>query len=49
MVNCYIIGNPQPSDISYFFNFGSLLAFCLGIQIVIGLTLIVYLDPTVLE
>jgi ubiquinol-cytochrome c reductase cytochrome b subunit len=49
MVNCYIIGNPQPSDISYILNFGSLLAFCLGIQIVISLTLIVYLDPTVLE
>jgi len=34
MVNFYIIGNTQPSDKSYLWNFGSLLAFCLIIHIV---------------
>ena len=34
MVNSYVIDSPQPSNISYLWNFGSLLAFCLIIQIV---------------
>ena len=39
MVNSYIIDSPQPSNISYMWNFGSLLGFCLVIQIATGVTL----------
>lgn len=49
MVNSYIIDSPQPSNISYLWNFGSLLAFCLVIQIVTGVTLGMHYTPTVLE
>ena len=49
MVNSYVIDSPQPSNISYLWNFGSLLAFCLIIQIVTGVTLAMHYTPTVLE
>jgi len=49
MVNSYLIDSPQPSNISYLWNFGSLLAFCLGIQIVTGVTLGMHYTPSVLE
>ena len=49
MVNSYIIDSPQPSNISYLWNFGSLLAFCLIIQIVTGVTLAMHYNPSVLE
>jgi len=49
MVNSYIIDSPQPSNISYLWNFGSLLAFCLIIQIVSGVTLAMHYNPSVLE
>ena len=49
MVNSYIIDSPQPSNISYLWNFGSLLALCLGIQIITGVTLGMHYTPTVLE
>jgi ubiquinol-cytochrome c reductase cytochrome b subunit len=39
LMNSYIIDSPQPSNISYLWNFGSLLALCLIIQIVTGVTL----------
>ena len=39
LANSYIIDSPQPSNISYLWNFGSLLGFSLGIQIVTGVTL----------
>jgi ubiquinol-cytochrome c reductase cytochrome b subunit len=39
MMNSYVIDSPQPSNISYLWNFGSLLALCLIIQIVTGVTL----------
>jgi hypothetical protein len=39
IVNSYLIDSPQPSNISYWWNFGSLLALSLGIQIVTGVTL----------
>lgn len=39
IVNSYVIDSPQPSNLSYLWNFGSLLAFCLIIQIVTGVTL----------
>jgi ubiquinol-cytochrome c reductase cytochrome b subunit len=49
MVNSYTIDSPQPSNISYLWNFGSLLAFCLIIQIVTGVTLGMHYTPSVLE
>jgi len=49
MVNSYVIDSPQPSNISYLWNFGSLLAFCLVIQIVTGVTLAMHYNPSVLE
>jgi ubiquinol-cytochrome c reductase cytochrome b subunit len=49
MVNSYVIDSPQPSNISYLWNFGSLLAFCLIIQIITGVTLGMHYTPTVSE
>ena len=49
MVNSYVIDSPQPSNISYLWNFGSLLAFCLAIQIVTGVTLSMHYNSNVLE
>ena len=49
LVNSYLIDSPQPSNLSYLWNFGSLLAFCLGIQIVTGVTLAMHYNPNVLE
>lgn len=39
ILNSYLIDSPQPSNISYLWNFGSLLGLCLVIQIVTGVTL----------
>ena len=36
LVNSYIVDNPEPANISYFWNFGSLLATCLILQILTG-------------
>ena len=49
LVNSYVIDSPQPSNISYLWNFGSLLAFCLAIQIVTGITLAMHYNPSILE
>ena len=49
IVNSYVIDSPQPSNISYFWNFGSLLGVCLIIQIVTGVTLAMHYNPSVLE
>ena len=49
MVNSYIIDSPQPSNLSYLWNFGSLLAFSLIIQIITGVTLGMHYTPNVLE
>ena len=49
LVNSYIIDSPQPANLSYLWNFGSLLAFCLIIQIVTGVTLAMHYNPSVLE
>jgi ubiquinol-cytochrome c reductase cytochrome b subunit len=49
MVNSYLIDSPQPSNLSYLWNFGSLLAFCLVIQIVTGVTIAMHYNPSVLE
>lgn len=49
IVNSYIIDSPQPANLSYLWNFGSLLALCLGIQIITGVTLAMHYTPSVLE
>ena len=49
LVNSYVIDASQPSNISYAWNFGSLLLFCLIIQIVTGVTLAMHYNPSVLE
>lgn len=47
--NSYLIDAPTPSNISYFWNFGSLLGLCLGIQIITGVTLAMHYNPSVME
>jgi len=49
LVNGYLIDSPQPSNLSYLWNFGSLLGFCLIIQIVTGVTLAMHYNPSVSE
>ena len=49
LVNSYLIDAPTPANISYLWNFGSLLALCLIIQIVTGVTLAMHYTPSVLE
>ena len=39
LANSYLIDSSQPSNISYAWNFGSLLAVCLVVQILTGVTL----------
>lgn len=47
--NNYVIDSPQPSNISYWWNIGSLLGLSLGIQIITGVTLAMHYNPNVLE
>ena len=49
MINSYVIDSPQPSNISYLWNFGSLLGFCLVIQIITGVTLAMHYNPNIWE
>lgn len=49
LVNSYVVDAPQPINLSYLWNFGSLLAFCLVIQIVTGVTLAMHYNPSVAE
>jgi ubiquinol-cytochrome c reductase cytochrome b subunit len=49
LANMYVIDHSQPSNISYLWNFGSLLAVCLIIQIVTGVTLAMHYNPSVAE
>jgi ubiquinol-cytochrome c reductase cytochrome b subunit len=49
LVNSYLIDSPQPSNISYLWNFGSLLVLCLIIQIITGVTLAMHYNPSTLE
>ena len=48
-LNDFVWDAATPSNISYLWNFGSLLGFCLLIQIVTGVTLAMHYDPNVLE
>ena len=47
IVNSYVVDSPQPSNLSYAWNGGSLLATCLGIQIVTGVVLAMHYTPNV--
>jgi len=49
LVNGYLVDSPQPSNISYLWNFGSLLGLCLIIQIVTGVTLAMHYNASVAE
>ena len=49
LVNSYVIDSPQPSNLSYLWNFGSLLSFCLVIQIITGVTLAMHYNANILE
>ena len=49
LINSYVIDAPVPSNINYLWNFGSLLALCLAIQIITGVTLAMHYNPSVLE
>ena len=42
LVNSYVVDSPQPANLSYMWNFGSLLATCLGLQIVTGVILAIH-------
>jgi ubiquinol-cytochrome c reductase cytochrome b subunit len=47
LVNSYLIDSPQPANISYMWNFGSLLGICLVIQILTGVFLAMHYTPNV--
>jgi ubiquinol-cytochrome c reductase cytochrome b subunit len=47
--NNFLVDSPQPLNLSYMWNFGSLLAFCLIIQIITGVTLAMHYNPSVAE
>lgn len=47
LVNSYMVDSPQPANLSYLWNFGSLLALCLGIQILTGCFLAMHYQANV--
>jgi ubiquinol-cytochrome c reductase cytochrome b subunit len=47
LFNSYLVDSPQPSNLSYLWNFGSLLGMCLVIQIVTGIFLAMHYTPNV--
>ena len=49
LVNSYIVDTSQPSNISYLWNFGSLLLVCLVIQVITGVTLAMHYSPNIME
>jgi ubiquinol-cytochrome c reductase cytochrome b subunit len=49
LVNAYVIDSGTPANISYLWNFGSLLGLCLVIQIITGVTLAMHYNPSVAE
>ena len=49
LVNSYLIDASQPSNLNYLWNFGSLLAVCLGIQIITGITLAMHYQGNIID
>ena len=47
LVNSYLIDSPEPANISYLWNFGSLLGLCLVIQILTGVFLAMHYVPNI--
>ena len=47
LVNSYLVDSPQPANISYLWNFGSLLGVCLILQILTGIFLAMHYCPNV--
>jgi len=47
LLNSYIVDSPQPANISYMWNFGSLLGTCLVLQILTGIFLAMHYQPHV--
>nr|YP_010991002.1 apocytochrome b [Pappia fissilis]WOX61275.1 apocytochrome b [Pappia fissilis] len=47
IINSYIVDSPQPANISYLWNFGSLLGTCLILQILTGIFLAMHYCPNV--
>ena len=47
LANSYFIDSPQPSNLSYMWNFGSLLGLCLVIKILSGVFLAMHYTPHV--
>ena len=47
LVNSYLIDSPEPANLSYLWNFGSLLGVCLVIQILTGCFLAMHYTPNV--
>jgi ubiquinol-cytochrome c reductase cytochrome b subunit len=49
LLNSYVIDASQPSNLSYLWNFGSLLLSCLIIQIATGVTLAMHYNGNIIE
>lgn len=47
ILNDYLIDSPDPSNITYIWNFGSLLGLCFVIQIISGVTLAMHYTPNI--
>ena len=47
LLNSYVVDSPEPANISYLWNFGSLLGVCLIIQILTGCFLAMHYTPHV--
>ena len=47
LANSYFIDSPQPANLSYLWNFGSLLGLCLILQILTGVFLAMHYAPNV--
>jgi quinol-cytochrome oxidoreductase complex cytochrome b subunit len=47
LMNSYLVDSPQPANISYLWNFGSLLGLCLILQILTGVFLAMHYQPHV--
>ena len=47
IVNSYVVDSPKPANLSYLWNFGSLLGTCLVLQILTGIFLAMHYCPNV--
>jgi len=47
IANSFVIDSPSPSNLSYLWNYGSLLGLCLVMQIITGVTLAMHYCPSI--